>query len=189
MTGGKPMDNNDWQTDLINYDFKVVDTKQLRLWDFGWFNIISSQVFGLSGNSFIPADFFASLLNHRIYSKGYGSGVTSKDAPPIHGPLLIHRLQPSDFVEISSFNQWIEHINVHYADPEFDEPPDKSQIEAVEDYFNKLPKEGMRYFKLAVNHEDEAYHHELWYIHMIFHEYILVNPKQEMMWLMVMGLD
>ena len=67
------MDNNDWQTDLIDYDFKVVDTKQLRLWDFGWFNIISSQVSGLSGNSFIPTDFFASLLNHQIYVQDYGS--------------------------------------------------------------------------------------------------------------------
>ena len=187
MTGDRPMENNDWQADSANYDFKVVDTKQFRLWDFGWFNIISSQISGLSGDSFIPADFFVTLLNHRIYRHGYdGSKHETTDS---HGPFLIERLQPSDFVEISSFNQWIEHINTHYADPEFDEPPDKSQIKAVGDYFNKLPKEGMRYFKLAVNHEDEAYHHELWYIHIIFHEYILVNPKKEMMWLTVMGYD
>ena len=172
---------------MSKYDFSVVEEKAFRLWDYGWLDIIRCYVPDLSDDSYNPADFFASLLNHRIYGKGYGSGVTSKDTPPIHGPLLIHRLQPSDFVEISSFDQWIEHINVHYA--EFDGPPDKSQIEAVEDYFNGLPKEGIRYFKLAVNHEDEAYHHELWYIHTIFHEYILVNPKQEMMWLMVMGYD
>lgn len=42
---------------------------------------------------------------------------------------------------------------------------------------------------MAVSHEDENYHHELWEIHTFFDEYILVNPQQESMWIIVLGYD
>ena len=36
-----------------------------------------------------------------------------------------------------------------------------SQIEAVDDFINQLPKAGLWFFQLAVNHQDPDYHHEL----------------------------
>ena len=176
------------QTDTIKYDFTAVGNQRFKLWDYGWCNIICSQVSGFRGQSFIPADFFATLLNHDIYRQDYGSGST-KETGDIHGPFLIERLKPSDFVEISCDEQ-IEYMRARYADSEnFYTPPDAAQIDAIDTYLNQLPKEGMRYFRLAADHEDPDYHHELWSIHIIFDEYILLNPQHEMMWLMVMGYD
>lgn len=175
-------------TDTTQYDFTVIGNQDFKLCKYAWVDIICSQVTGMSGGSFIPADFFTSLLNHDIYYEGYGSGNT-KETGPIHGPFLIEALKPSDFVEIS-FDEWMAHIHARYADSEiFDEPPDAAQIDAIDTYLNELPKEGMRYFRLAVDLETPDKNHDLWFIHMIFDEYILLNPQHETMWLMVIGLD
>ena len=82
----------------------------------------------------------------------------------------------------------LHYIHARYTDsgPNY-EPPDKRQIDAIDDYVNGLPKEGMRYFRLAVNHDDEEVRHELWFIHMFFYEYILLNPQKETIWIMAMG--
>ena len=48
------------------YNFNQVDRKDFQLWDFGWCDIICSQVSGFRGDSFIPANFFASLLPNCI---------------------------------------------------------------------------------------------------------------------------
>ena len=172
---------------MSKYDFQVVEEKAFRLWDYGWVDFMRCRIPNLNSDSYDSADIFVSLLNHRIYRRGYCG--SSHETTGAHGPLSIERLKPSDFVEIS-LDELNGYIHARYTDTtHFDAPPDKSQIEVVDDYFNKLPKEGTRYFRLAVNHEDEVYHIESWFIHIFFDEYILVNPKQEMMWLMVMGYD
>ena len=185
MSKSEPTEKSARQTDMVKYGFKVVDSEDFRLWKYGWVDITCCRVSGFCGHSFIPADFFANLLDHDIYRQDYGS-MRAKETGDIHGPFLISRLNPSDFVEIS-FDEWIGHINARYADPEG--PPDKRQTDAIEDYINGLPKEEMRYFRLAADHEDPDYHHELWFIHTFFDEYILLNPQHETMWLMVMGED
>ena len=188
MSKIEPTEKSPRETGTIKYDFTVMGNQRFKLWDYGWCNIICSHVSGMSGDSFIPADFFATLLNHEIYREGYGSGGT-KETGDIHGPFLIDRLKPSDFVEIS-FDEQIEYMRARYADSEhFYEPPDAAQIDAIDTCLNQLPKEGMRHFRLAADHEDSDYHHELWSIHLIFDEYILLNSQQETMWLMVVGYD
>ena len=171
------------------YNFNQVDRKDFQLWDFGWCDIICSQVSGFRGDSFIPANFFASLLNHQIYRHCYAVPMDRDATDNTHGPFLIERLKPSDFVEIS-FDEQIEYMCARYADSEnFYTPPDAAQIDAIDTYLNQLPKEGMRHFRLAVDHKNPDYHHELWSFHMFFDEYILLNPQHETMWLMVMGYD
>ena len=174
---------------MSKYDFAVIYRKAYVLWkNYDWFDIICCHVCGVSGDSHIPADIFAALLNHRVYRQGYiGSLRETRDK---HGPFLIERLQPSDFVEIS-FDEWIEYIHAYFAEQakEYEEPLDKYRVETIDDYLNGLPKDEMRYFKLAVNHDDEAYRHDLWGFHMTFDEYILLNLQQETMWIMVLGLD
>ena len=84
----------------------------------------------------------------------------------------------------------MECLRVRYADSEnFRKSPDKAQIEAVEDFINQLPKERMKYFKLAASHKDPDYHYEFWDIHIFFDEYILLHPQQQAMWIMVLGYD
>ena len=78
MSKIEPTEKSPRQTDTIKYDFTVIYNHEFRLWKYGWFDIICSQVSGLSGGSFIPADFFATLLNHEIYREGYGSGERRK---------------------------------------------------------------------------------------------------------------
>lgn len=171
------------------YNFNQVDRKDFQLWNHGWCDIISSQVAGFCGDSFIPADFFATLLNHQIYRHSYDVPMDRDATDDTHGPFLIEHLKPSDFVEIS-FDEQIEYMRARYADSEnFYTPPDAAQIDAIDTYLNQLPKEGMRHFRLAVHHKDPDYHHESWFIHMFFDEYILLNPQREMMWLIVMGYD
>ena len=168
---------------MSKYDFKKIENIGFSLWDYGWFDIIHCHVPGLRVD-LIPTDLFAELLNHQIYREGYGSL-----AGDFHGPFVIERLSPSDFVEITA-DELTEHLRAHYADSEnFYVPPDPSQIEEVNAFLNQLPKEGTRYFRLAVSHKDENYHHELWFIHLIFHEYIFLNPKQQAMWIIVLGYD
>ena len=65
----------------------------------------------------------------------------------------------------------------------------RTKLKRVDDFINQLPKAGLRYFRLAVDHEDPDYHHEMWTIHDFFDEYILVNPQQESMWIIVLGYD
>ena len=188
MSKTEPTEKSPRRTDTIKYDFTVIDNQRFKLWDHGWFYSTCCQVSGVSGQSFMPADIFASLLNHEIYRQGYGSGST-KETGDIHGPLLIEHLKTSDFVEIS-YDEQIEYMRARYADSKhFYEPPEAAQIDAIDTHLNQLPKEGMRQFRLAVDHEDPDYHHELWHIHIIFDEYILLNPQQKKMWLMVMGYD
>ena len=177
------------RADTIKYDFTVMGNPCFKLWDYGWFDITCCQVSGVSGQPFIPTDFFASLLNHEIYRQDYGSVRIEDETRDIHGPFLIERLQPSNFVEIS-FDEQIEYMCARYADSKhFYEPPEAAQIDAIDAYLNQLPKERMRQFRLAVDHEDPDYHHELWSHHIIFDEYILLDPQRENMWLMVMGYD
>lgn len=186
MSKLEPTAKSPRETSTVKYDFTVIGNQRFKLWDHGWCDIICSQVSGMSSQSFIPADFFAALLNHGIYRQSYGLGKTEGDT---HGPFSIGRLKPSDFVEVS-FDEQIKYMRARYADSEnFDEPPDAAQIDAIDTYLNKLPKEGMRYFRLAADHERPDYHHELWYIHTFFDEYILLNPQRETMWLMVMSYD
>lgn len=173
---------------MSKYDFKEIEnTDFFSLWEHGcWCDIIHCHVPGLSVD-FIPAELFAGMLNHRIYRRGYiGS---SDDTYTRHGPFEIYKLKPGDFVEIS-FDEWIGYIHARYADIEdFLGPPNKDQVEAVDDFINQLSKEGLRYFRLAVDHEDPDYHHEWWTFHDFFDEYILVNPQQESMWIIVLGYD
>ena len=116
-----PAEKSPCETDTIKYDFKVIYNHRFKLWDYGWCNIICSQVPGLSGGSFIPADFFATLLNHEIHRQDYGS-MRSEETGDIHGPFLIERLKPSDFVEISVDEQ-IEYMQARHTDSEhFYEP-------------------------------------------------------------------
>jgi hypothetical protein len=172
---------------MSKYDFKEIENTGFSLWDYGWFDIIHCHVPGLSVD-FIRTDLFAALLNHRIYREDYGSGSLGGTGD-IHGPFVIECLSPSDFVEITAA-ELTEYLRARYADSEnFYEPPDPAQIEAIDVFLNQLPKEGMRYFMMAVSHEDENYHHELWEIHTFFDEYILVNPQQESMWIIVLGYD
>ena len=117
-----------------------------------------------------------------------------------HGPFVIERLRPSDFVEIS-WDELIKHIHTRYADKKhFYKPPEPAQIKAVDAFLNQLPKEGMRYFRLAVEFEiefldDDSNHprpevfHELSSIFSFFDEYILLNPQQKAMWIIAFGDD
>ena len=184
MSKIEPTKNPPCRTNTTKYDFTVIYNHHFKLWKYGWFDIIHCQVSGMRGDSYTPAGFFASLLDHRIYRRDYCTSMRETDGG--HGPFLIERLKPSDFVEIS-FDEWIGHIHARYVDPEG--PPDKRQTDAIEDYINGLPLKEMRYFRLAVNLEDKKYHLESWFIHTFFDEYILLNPQHENMWLMVMGED
>ena len=117
-------------------------------------------ILGLSTH-FILTAFFAVLLSHRIYKRAYYDLPLEDETQNIHGPFEINLLKPSDFVEIS-FDEWIEYIHTHYADKEWFYAPSKpAQIEAVDDFINQLSKAGLRYFQLAMNHQDPDYHHEL----------------------------
>ncbi len=173
----------------IIYDFNVVNRKKLRLWDHGWLDSVYCHVSGLSVG-FMATDIFDALLGHRLYKRGYYGLPPDEDfMVDEHGPFRIDRLKSSNFVEIR-FEELTKRIQTRYADPKyFYEPPDTVQIEAVDAFLNQLPKEGTRYFRLAVSHEDPDYHHGTWFIHLIFDEYILLNPQQEAMWIITIGYD
>lgn len=173
---------------MSKYDFKEIENTGFSLWTYGWFDISHCHVPGLSVD-FIPTELFAALLNHQIYRRAYSFPSEIDKTQDTHGPFTINKLKPSNFVEIS-LEELTEYLRARYADSEnFYEPSDPPQIEAVDGFLNQLPKEGMRYFKLAVSHEDPHYQHEVWFIHMFFDEYILVNPQQESMWIIVLGYD
>ena len=205
---------------MSKYDFKEIDNSYFALWEISWCNFIHCHVSGLEVD-FIPTDLFAALLSHPIYERGYTGSDTAEPLDPLeleclrqqdnviilpdrHGPFRLDRLSPSDFVEIS-FEEWTKRIHARYADPDYETPPDTAQIEAIDAYLNRLPKAGMRYFRLAVPHEGPyhyddpkyydgtctptQYHHEFWYFHDFFDEYILVNPQHQSLWIMVLSED
>lgn len=184
---------------MSKYDFKFIDRKKIRLWDHGWFDSTRYDVSGLDV-SFLPDDLFVGLLNHRNYKRCYAIPLENEPyTGDEHGPFSIKQLKSSDFVEIS-FEELTKHIHVRYADEEFYEPPTPAQIESVDAFLNQLPKEGTRWFRLAVAFEiaflDDDYHHprpdlfhELSMAFLFFDEYILLNPEQKSMWIIVLGYD
>ena len=183
---------------MSKYDFKEIDKSFFPLWNYAWCNIHHYHVPGLSVD-FIPAELFAALLSHRIYERSYDGtdgfvidvDTNQLSRPSRHGPFIPDRLSPDNFVEITA-EELTECLRARYADPQSETPtpPEPAQIEAIEAYLNRLPKAGMRYFRLAVSHEDPDYHHErLWHIHEFFDEYILLNPEQQSLWIMVLSED
>ena len=192
---------------MSKYDFKEIDNSGFALWVYAWCNFSHCHVSGLSVD-FIPAELFAALLSHPIYELGYdgsdGSMEDTEDSHALfrrksnfvvslpsrrHGPFILDRLSPDNFVEITA-EDLTERLRARYAYPRYVNPPDPAQIEAIDAYLNRLPKAGMRYFRLAVSHEDPNYHLEGWWtIYTFFDEYILVNPQHQSLWIMVMTED
>ena len=189
---------------MSKYDFKEIDNSYFALWEISWCNFIHCHVSGLEVD-FIPADLFAALLSHPIYQQTYDGtdgfvidvDTNQCSRPSRHGPFRPDRLSPDNFVEITA-EDLTECLRARYADPDYETPPDTAQIEAIDVYLNRLPKAGLRYFRLAVSHEGpknssdtpSQYHVEVWwYIYSFFDEYILVNPQHQSLWIMVMTED
>ena len=170
----------------MTVEFEACEREQLPLWDFGW---LDATRYALRGEHLPerPSEVLLDLLHSRVYRNSFAEAESFKRDPgPFHGPFRADGIEVNDYQELS-FDALCDDVRRSLADASFSRPPSDDQRESVETLLARIRETALHCFRLRLDRADEGHRHDTWFVHTIFHEYVVL--ENHALWLLVVGYD
>ncbi len=188
------MSNNNILSIEDRYKFKVEDKYLVRLHEHGLFRLITLST-EPKFSKVTKRIFFHTLLNNNIYQELFFDHYTQKSAGK-HGPFLIDKLNDEDFVNISDQNLKKEIIQI-VSSPKWSCPPiSKEALTKVKKLLEVFITESSisyflekcRDFNSSYN-ESKVYEHEWSHSLSSYYEYLVHDPKNNRIHMLIMTYE
>lgn len=170
----------------MTIEFEACERERLPLWDFGWLEATRYVL----RTEYLPeraAEVLVELLRSRVYRNSFAEAESFKRDPGhIHGPFRADEIEVSDYQAIS-FDVLCEDVRKSLSDASFSQPPSNEQRKSVETLLARIRETALHCFRQRLDRADESHRHDSWFIHTIFHEYIVL--ENHAVWLLVVGYD
>jgi hypothetical protein len=152
----------------------------IGLWDYGWLSHDSIKL------TAAPSD--GALLQQYITSSNFHTSFlpSDKDETGIHGPFLIERLKPSDFLplEETDLEHYLESIKLSERPGE-----DEAECAKVQPYLRSEFVRGWRCYILKMDERHKELFHDWGFAFCIFREFLFVGPQRDSLERFIIGYD
>ncbi len=179
---------------MIN--FEALDERLINLQPYRWVSIVRCKMTSDGTNEYQSDEFFSSLLSSPAYHNTYLSpGSWREDSVDTHGPFSIYKINPQHYRVISN-QQFIQELLEVLNDTTFyTEKPTEQEIEEVMDVVNSF-SEDLLYYKFERQHlpaklhkNEYTFDFEHSFVLWEFVEFLIINQKENLLHILVLGLD
>lgn len=174
------------------YDFVRIGEYFTLLWACSWLEIESYLISDFEDQEYNPEILFKTLLGHKLYQRSYQCPKALDRSSDIHGPFVIAKLSPDNFIKITA-EQFTKRIDdIFYSEYGFSQDDGAIDIARQAEarwLLNKFPKEFADFYELGILSENEKYHHEFWGIYTFFYEFIIIDRSAKKIHVCVISED
>jgi hypothetical protein len=167
--------------------FRVIETKLVRLWDFGWLDVTRLRVDSVSVVRAECADLIAQFFTDPISQRSFCSPGPWGEPIDRHGPFLRGQLTAARFLPVS-LDELAARIHDVLDDPQFTDQPSEAQRIAAEALLEDVFARGDNaYWLMPIDDPDARV--DWSFVWCIFHEFLCVSPDREELTVGVIGYD